>query len=165
MPDTVITEALRHHRPNATPVGPPSCHIGGAWVAVPGSSWAVIDVTQAKESTSFVASCTWQDGSGRPKPWHNLSGTVDARGTVTLEFSDHTDYGVVAPDSGAGCGQAICWNSAARWCRADACANITELCRGVRPAPPPPPPSPSSNVTSYFGIEWIERDGRRLRPT
>jgi hypothetical protein len=141
-PSELIEQTLGPKRAGAS--------LAGTWLGE-GDARLVIAVSQAPDSFYFNASCAWSPGGGLPAPWINQSGTVDAQNSVEFLVNGHTDTGVALTD-GQGA-DLVCWSSGSYWCRAPMCVeNATARCTTAKPAP----------ISSYFGMEWITRGGRRI---
>lgn len=154
-PSELIAQALTP----APPPGPPGCTLDGVWQGQ-GDARLVISVQQSPGSPSFLASCTWAPGTpGLPAPWFNQSGSVDASNKVSFHVGGHVDTGSVVELKG-GAAQVVCWSSSEWWCKGGACSGAAAQC-AAHPSPSPSP-TPAANVSSYFGMEWVTRGGRRI---
>lgn len=139
-PDTVIAQALSPGRRWVR-------NISGIWLGNNGDDKYPILVEQAAVSDRVNATCEWAAGPGRPAPW-NRTGTASAQDGI-----------IIGPDRGTlqGNGSIICWSKTSWWCRRPSCpVNATVICTS---APPVPAVGP---IQSYFGLEWTQRDGRRV---
>ena len=149
-PAELIEQALAPMRPG--------CSLAGAWLGA-GDARLVIDVAQAPGAPTFAASCTWAPAPGLPAPWKNASGTIDNM-TITLSRAGGGE------DSGfavAGEGQSadlVCWSPTSFWCRSASCdGGAPARCAAalaLRAA------AAAAPVSSYFGMEWVSRGGRRV---
>ena len=160
-PAQLIAQALAPPAPPAAP----GCSLAGQWLG-PGSARQVIAVAQAPGAARFLASCTWPPGTpGLPAPWVNQSGTVDAADGVAFAVGGHVDSGrALLPGGGGSGGSAdlVCWASGSWWCRSGPACNASSAAARCGALPPPPPPPAPKNVSSYFGMEWVHRAGRRV---
>lgn len=129
----------------------PGCSLAGAWLGQ-GDARLVISVAQAPESPAFTAACTWAPAPGLPAPWKDANGTVDAENRVVIRFSGHEDAGIALAGEGR-CADVLCWSPTEWWCR-DAACNGGAAAHCAQAAPP--------RVSSYFGMEWVTREGRRV---
>ena len=128
----------------------PGPSLEGTWLGQ-GDTRLVINVTQAPGAADFVASCTWGPTPGLPTPWYNQSGTVDAANQVAFHVNGHLDSGVVFPGEGRDA-DIVCWSASSWWCR-DTLCNATARCAQLPPA---------AAISTYFGMEWVTRGGRRV---
>lgn len=141
-PSQLIDETLGPKRAGAS--------LAGTWLGQ-GDARLVISVTQPPGSLYFNASCTWAPGGGLPAPWYNESGTIDAQNAVVFDINGHDDTGLALVDGQSA--DIVCWSSGSWWCRSPACAgNATARCAAAKPPP----------ISSYFGMEWVTRAGKRV---
>lgn len=131
----------------------PACSLAGTWLGG-GDARLAIAVVQAPGAAAFSARCTWTPAPGLPAPW-NATGDV-SNVTVTIRLPGHDDKGVAVLSAGAGSrAELVCWSAASWWCRDAACgAGAAARCAAAL-APPAP-------ISSYFGMEWESRGGRRV---
>jgi hypothetical protein len=130
----------------------PGCSLAGAWLGQ-GDARLVIDVAQAPNATAFSAACTWAPNSpGLPAPW-NASGVVSNR-TVRVRG----DTGTALAGEGRSA-DIICWGGGSFWCRDAACdgGGAARCAAALTVAP-----AAAAPVSSYFGMEWTYREGRRI---
>ena len=139
----------------------PGCSLAGARLGQ-GDARLAIAVAQAPGAARFEASCAWAPGTpGLPAPWANQSGTVDASRRVVFDVSGHVDSGrALLPGGGGGGGGSadlVCWAGGSWWCRGAAACNASSAAARCGAAPPA-----AANISSYFGMEWVTRQGRRV---
>ena len=130
----------------------PGCSLAGTWLGQ-GDARLVIAVAQAPQAPAFTARCTWLPGPGLPAPW-NASGAISNM-SVVLHLAGHSDEGVAVAGEGRSA-DLVCWSAASYWCRDTACdGGAAARCAAAVAAPTPP-------ISSYFGMEWVTRGGRRV---
>lgn len=152
-PDDVIRHALTPPSP-AGDCSTATCNLRGTWLGGNGDSSLPIVVSQNPGKAGFSASCAWAPGGGRPAPWLNQTGTVASDAAVLIHLEGHTDTGVsLLVGDNTTAPQLICWSATSYWCRGAGCSGASATC-AAHPGP--------ANVSSYFGLEWVVRDGKRI---
>ena len=147
-PAELIAQAL-------APPGRAGCSLAGDWLGQ-GDARLVIAVAQAPGAARFSASCTWAPGTaGLPAPWVGQNGTVDAEDRVAFSVEGHVDSGRAL---GGAAADLVCWAGGSWWCRGAGCNASAAAARCAQPPPSPP----AANISSYFGMEWVYRNGRRI---
>lgn len=145
-PADVIDEALHPHPDE-------SCALDGIWLGGNGNASLPIAVASTGNGT-YLASCEWPSGGSLPAPWHNQSLSVSGN-RVTFAVEGHIDTGVALPCESSGSldatAELICYSATSYWCRGSACAGAAKACAGAK-----------TGISSYFGLEWFVRDGRRI---
>lgn len=156
LPATVIKQAL-------TPAPRSACNISGIWLGNNGDRRYPIDIQQSVTSDRINGTCEWAPTKGVPAPWQR-SGAFPAGGdTLTLGPDTGQVRGSSTRPGDSACGDIICWTGAVWWCRPPGCSpGAKQVCDAPSPSPPPGPHPSPSKMSSYFGLEWFVRDGRRI---
>ena len=141
----------------------PGCSLAGTWLGQ-GDARLVIAVAQAPQSPAFTASCTWPPGPGLPAPW-NATGTISNM-SVVLHLAGHSDTGVAVAGEGRSA-DLVCWSAASFWCRDTACdggaaAKCAAAAAAAAAAAEAVVVLAAAPISSYFGMEWVTRGGRRV---
>lgn len=131
----------------------PGCSLDGSWLG-DGNARLVITVAQAAGVAAFTADCTWPPGTpGLPAPWH-AAGVVKNM-SVTVHLPGHDDVGVAIAGEGRSA-DLICFSASSYWCRDVACdGGAAARCAAALAAKAAP-------ISSYFGMAWETREGRRV---